>query len=111
MALVIFLRGMNVGDLISIDGYFTQDKFLAGRTLSEIERALGYQKGRLAHGAFFAVLMELPNDFELAALLAFFRARAKHCAIPRWRGHRHPRRHELLRIGRRSIEQGLHAAT
>lgn len=58
---------MNVGDLIFVDGYFTQDKFLAGRTLAEIERVLGYQKGRLAEGAFFAVLMELPNDFELAA--------------------------------------------
>ncbi|WHQ68592.1 hypothetical protein [Methylorubrum extorquens] len=59
-----------IGDMIDVTGYVTQDKFLVGRTMSEIEAILGFHGGRLAHGATFAKLSVLPKvgEFELAAL-------------------------------------------
>jgi len=60
---------MAVGDAAKVGGYVTQDKYLVGRTLEEIERYLGYQRGRLARGAAFMKLARLPkpDEFELAA--------------------------------------------
>ena len=60
---------MNVGDSISVSGYITKEKFIAGRTLAEVEKILGFHPGRLSKGMAMAVLMELPGmqQFELAA--------------------------------------------
>lgn len=60
---------MTIGDKIStIKGYVTQDKFLVGRSLEEIERVLGFHTGRLSRGAVIAKLTSLPgpDEFELA---------------------------------------------
>ncbi len=58
-----------VGDDIEVTGYITQDKFILGRTMSEIEAILGFHAGRLARGAVFAKLTVLPRrgEFQLAA--------------------------------------------
>jgi hypothetical protein len=60
---------MKVGDQISVSGFITKEKFIAGRTLAEVEKILGFHAGRLSHGMAIAVLMELPpmQHFELAA--------------------------------------------
>jgi hypothetical protein len=60
---------MTVGDRLSVQGYITQDKFLVGRRLSELELYLGFHCGRLALGATFVKLDRLPKEgeFELAA--------------------------------------------
>jgi hypothetical protein len=58
-----------IGAAKDVTGYVTQDKFLIGRTLAELESYLGFHKGRLARGATFVKLTRLPTDteFELAA--------------------------------------------
>jgi hypothetical protein len=58
-----------VGDSQEVRGYVTKDKFLAGRTLREIEGYLGFHHGRLGRGATFLKLSRLPTstEFELAA--------------------------------------------
>ena len=45
-------------------GCFTQDKYLAGRTLREIEKVIGFQEGRLSHGALVVALSQLPRKGE-----------------------------------------------
>ena len=45
-------------------GCFTQDKFLAGRTLREIEKRLGFQEGRLSKGGIVVALIQLPQKGE-----------------------------------------------
>lgn len=51
---------------VNVSGFVTQYKFLAGHDLHYIERALGYQVGRLAAGATFVALDRLPraDEFE-----------------------------------------------
>lgn len=59
---------MKVGDVFpGVTGYITQDKFLIGRTLAELERNLGFHTGRLMAGALFVKLDALPakEGFEL----------------------------------------------
>jgi hypothetical protein len=88
---------MAIGDVTKVAGYITQDKFLAGRSLEEIERYLGFHKGRLAQGASFIKLARLPkiDEFELAAysMTAAHRyttppgldiAKLKNLAMARW---------------------------
>src|ERR1700733_14537799 len=60
---------MKVGDQISVSGFITKEKFIAGRTLAEAEKILGFHAGRFSHGVAIAVLMELPDmqHFKLAA--------------------------------------------
>jgi hypothetical protein len=57
---------MKVGDPIEISGFVTKDKYVRGRTLSELERVLGYGAGRLSKGVIVAKPLALPgvNDFE-----------------------------------------------
>ena len=43
-----------------VAGCVTQQKFIAGRTLSEIEQILGFRAGRLAQGAVVVRLDQLP---------------------------------------------------
>lgn len=59
---------MKVGDVISITGCFTKEKFIAGRKMDEIERILGFRAGRFSQGITVATLVELPDvgQFELA---------------------------------------------
>lgn len=59
---------MNIGEIVSVSGCFTKEKFIAGRTLGEIENILGFRAGRLSGGVAVAVLLELPGlqQFELA---------------------------------------------
>lgn len=59
---------MNVGERVTISGYVTQDKYLAGRPLDSIERKLGFHHGRLRLGMWVARLDRLPAppDFDLA---------------------------------------------
>jgi hypothetical protein len=48
---------MNVGDIVSVSGCITKEKFIAGRTLVEIEKILGFHAGRLSGG--IAVVVSL----------------------------------------------------
>jgi len=59
---------MKIGDTDRIAGCFTQEKFLLGQTLAEIEKLIGFQQGRLSQGAVILALTQLPlpNQFEVA---------------------------------------------
>ena len=59
---------MNVGDIVTVSGCITKEKFIAGRTLADIERILGFHQGRFTGGIAVAALLELPDmqQFELA---------------------------------------------
>jgi hypothetical protein len=52
---------MKLGDRDRIAGCFTQEKFIAGRTLVQIEQLLGFQPGRLSAGGVVFALLELPD--------------------------------------------------
>src|SRR5579883_1982374 len=52
---------MIIGEKISVTGFVTQYKFIAGRVLGEIGRSLGYDRGRFMRGATFATLDRLPT--------------------------------------------------
>lgn len=60
---------MNLGDVVSVSGCITKEKFIAGRTLAEIEKILGFQTGRLSGGITVVALTELPSmqQFDIAA--------------------------------------------
>ena len=60
---------MKLGDVISVSGCVTKDKFIAGRSLAEIEKILGFKNGRFTQGIAIVALLQLPemNEFELAA--------------------------------------------
>jgi len=49
------------------EGFITCYKFVAGRTLEEVEKILGLPSGELGTGAYFYEFMRLPkaNEFEL----------------------------------------------
>lgn len=53
--------------IISVSGCITQEKFMKGRTLPELEWLLGFHAGRLEEGIVVAVLLKVPeiNQFEL----------------------------------------------
>jgi hypothetical protein len=59
---------MHVGETIHRKGCFTQLKYIAGQSLSEIERRLGYRTGRLAQGAYVVQASELPGAHEFNLL-------------------------------------------
>jgi hypothetical protein len=60
---------MHVGDWVKVSGYVTQEKFISGRTLAEIEDILGYRRGRFANGIRVVHPSRLPlaSEFDLAA--------------------------------------------
>src|SRR3981189_1018735 len=60
---------MVIGDVLLVSGCFTKEKFIAGRTLAEGERILGFRAGRLSAGMAVVALLDLPglHQFELAA--------------------------------------------
>ncbi len=49
-------------------GCFTQDKFIAGKSLRDIEKILGFKERRLAQGGYVYALIQLPerNEFRVA---------------------------------------------
>jgi len=57
-----------IGDIVTVSGCITKEKFIAGRTLADIERILGFRHGRFIGGITVAALLELPGmqQFELA---------------------------------------------
>ena len=58
---------MNISEMIQIKGCITQEHYIKGRSLAELERILGFQTGRLDKGIVVAVLTQLPaaHQFEL----------------------------------------------
>jgi len=58
---------MTIGGTVTVSGCFTKEKFIAGRTLREIEKILGFHSGRLAQGMTVIALEQLPaqNQFDL----------------------------------------------
>lgn len=60
---------MHIGDIVWVSGCFTQEKFIVGRTLAEIERILGFHARRLSAGIAVVALLDLPGiqQFDLAA--------------------------------------------
>jgi hypothetical protein len=45
-------------------GCFTQEKFIAGRSLKDIEKNIGFEEGRLAKGGIVLALTRLPRKGE-----------------------------------------------
>lgn len=58
---------MNLHEIIKVKGCITQERYIKGKKLPELERLLGFQKGRLNQGATIVALIQLPdiNQFEL----------------------------------------------
>ncbi len=58
---------MWVNKPIDVCGCITQEKYIKGKSLTEIERILGFSNGRLKSGIVVAALMKLPlvTQFEL----------------------------------------------
>ena len=58
---------MNINEMIEVRGCITQERYIKGRSLAELERLLGFAKGRLDKGIVVATLIQLPNinQFEL----------------------------------------------
>lgn len=58
---------MKINEIVFRKGFITQDKYLLGQTLLELEKRLGYRTGRLSKGIWIAVCLKLPeaSQFEL----------------------------------------------
>ena len=59
---------MKVGDTVPVSGCVVQEKFVAGRTLAQIEKILGFHGGRLSQGMTVVGLVRLPamSEFKVA---------------------------------------------
>jgi hypothetical protein len=59
---------MKLHEIIKVKGCITQERYIKGKKLAELERILGFQKGRLDQGVTIVVLIQLPdiNQFELS---------------------------------------------
>ena len=57
---------LNLYATLTVSGCITQEKFLKGRTLAEIERLLGFHTGRLKEGMIVTALTQIPQvgEFE-----------------------------------------------
>lgn len=91
---------MTIGDRVDVLGFVTQYKFLARRSLREIEDLLGFQSGRLVRGATFATLDRLPRieEFETAG-------------YSQVAGHRHVMPPDLDPIGLRKMAMSVWTTT
>lgn len=58
---------MHIHEIIQVKGCITQERYIKGKTMPELERILGFQKGRLHKGVVVAVLIQMPtiHQFEL----------------------------------------------
>ena len=72
---------MNINEMIEVKGCITQQHFIKGRSLPELERLLGFQKGRLNNGMVVATLIQLPNANQFNFLGYTQVAEHKHKAI------------------------------
>ena len=52
---------LNLYATTTVSGCITQEKFLKGRTLAEIERLLGFHRGRLKEGMIVTTLTQIPQ--------------------------------------------------
>jgi hypothetical protein len=57
--LIKTISPMPVGQFTEVYGFITQEKFLRGKSLAELEDLLGFQTGRLAQGAVVLALSNL----------------------------------------------------
>ena len=55
---------MKTGIPFKLEGCVTQAKYIQGRSLTLVERILGYQLGRLSKGLFVVAANRLPEDEE-----------------------------------------------
>lgn len=53
---------------LAVRGCITQEKYIKGRTLSELESILGFHAGRLAQGATVAALLQVPTKSQFNLL-------------------------------------------
>ena len=51
---------MKINDIMLVRGCITQEHYIKGRSLGELERILGFEKGRLENGIIVAALIQLP---------------------------------------------------
>ena len=56
---------LSLGNTVQVKGFITQEKFIFGRSLSDLESALGFQSSRFSEGIIVSTLKKLPspNDF------------------------------------------------
>src|SRR5690349_17336696 len=59
---------MHTHEIIQVKGCITQERYIKGKTLPELERLLGVQHGRLSNGAVVAVLLQVPNEKQFKLL-------------------------------------------
>lgn len=61
------IKKLILNSTIQEAGFVTQDKYLRGRTLWEIEKILGFHRGRCEKGLYIARVIQLPSphQFEL----------------------------------------------
>jgi hypothetical protein len=52
---------MNINEMIEVRGCITQERYIKGRSLAQLEQLLGFAKGRLDNGIIVAALIQLPN--------------------------------------------------
>jgi hypothetical protein len=53
---------MQINDIVLRKGFITQDKFLLGQTLIDLEKRLGYKTGRFLKGIWVGVCLKLPGQ-------------------------------------------------
>src|SRR3954453_7526097 len=53
---------MQINDIVLRKGFITQDKFLLGQTLIDLEKRLGYKPGRFLKGIWVGVCLNLPEQ-------------------------------------------------
>ena len=53
---------MWINQSIQVSGCITQEKYIKGKTLLEIERILGFHNGRLNTGIIVAALLQIPSN-------------------------------------------------
>jgi hypothetical protein len=56
--------GQRIGDAVQVEGYITTEQSVAGASLRELERRLGFAPGYLGDGAAVVRLDRLPNSSE-----------------------------------------------
>jgi hypothetical protein len=56
--------GQEIGDLVQVEGYITSEQSVAGASLPELERRMGFAPGYLGDGAAVVRLDRLPNPAE-----------------------------------------------
>ena len=59
---------MQQHEIIQVRGCITQERYIKGKSMPELERLLGLHKGRLANGAVVAVLLQIPTDRQFNVL-------------------------------------------